>query len=754
MAEDNNNKDPKKENLDQQAQNENIKEEKSKTDQSDQPDDEPSSDAQKSSPDEENQSNEESKSVDNEKSASSEQNQKSDDEVGENKEVDPSTANEETSADQPKKDEVIDDHSQKEDQSNKTNENVEESEGEGESDRNVEIKNKEDDEENENEDDEENEDEKEHDADSSLDEKKKPIYKNTIPKKNYSSMSPDELVLELTQLVKNEKVQHIREHVNDIKAIFDKKFDEIIQEKKKEFLDQGGNIIDFQYTSPIKKRFNAVYFDYREKRDHYYTQLKKNLQQNLKTRLSIIEELKNMIGSGESMSENYRKFKELQERWKNAGDVPKSEKGRLWNDYHHHVERFYDFLHLDREFRELDYKHNLDQKLKLIARAEELAEEEDINRAFRELQLLHKIWKEELGPVDQAYSDEIWEKFSAATKQIHEKRRKHLAELDQKHEKNLEVKEDVIQQVKKISEEDIKFHSDAQEKIKMIEKLRDIFKKAGKVPRKDKDRVWDELKEYNRNFNRKKNQFYKDLKKQQFENLEKKKELIKIAEDNKDSEDFETTTPLMKKIQDDWKKIGHVPRKESDKIWKQFKAACNHYFDRLHNSQEKVHDEAFENFLSKKDLVSDLKSLEITGKKDEDLPKINEIIDKWSELGSVPQNKRYVEGKFHKSLDQIFKKIEDLDYIDAELIKYEPRMRDFENADNPGIIKKEIGFLHNKIEETESKIKQFENNKSFFNSSDDANEMIKSIDDKIESFQKELAMWKTKLSQVRSLLND
>ena len=748
MAEENNNKDSKKDNLDQQAQNENIKE-KSKAEHSDQSTDESSLDSQKSSTEEVDQSKDKihsEESEDDKKPAASDQVQGSNEEGDDHKEKEPSATNHEASADQHQENEADDNAKDQEEKSKETDAKQEKSEDEAdESNGNIDIENK---------DAEEDGDENEHDDVSSSDEKKRQIHKDSIPKKNYSSMSPDELAMELTQLVKNEKVQHIREHVNDIKAIFDKKFDEIIQEKKREFLDQGGNIIDFQYTSPIKKRFNAIYFDYREKRDHYYTQLKKNLQQNLKTRLSIIEELKNMIGSGESMSENYRKFKELQERWKNAGDVPKSEKGRLWNDYHHHVERFYDFLHLDREFRELDYKHNLDQKLKLIARAEELAEEEDVNRAFRELQLLHKIWKEELGPVDQAYSDEIWEKFSAATKQIHEKRREHLAELDEKHEKNLEVKEDVIQQVKKISEEDIKSHRDAQEKIKMIEKLRDIFKKAGKVPRKDKDRVWDELKEYNRNFNRKKNQFYKDLKKQQFENLEKKKELIKIAEDHKDSEDFETTTSLMKKIQDDWKKIGHVPRKESDKIWKQFKAACNHYFDRLHNSQEKVHDEAFENFLSKKDLVSDLKSLEITGKKDVDLPKINEIIDNWSELGSVPQNKRYVEGKFHKSLDQIFKKIEDLDFIEGELIKYEPRMRDFENADHTGIIKKEIGFLHNKIEETENKISQFENNKTFLNTSDEANEMIKGIDDKIESFQKELAMWKTKLSQVRSLLND
>jgi len=727
MAEENN---KKEENLDQNVQNEHIRGKQSQNK-------EASDDPLKSSSDERNQDYDKTKSVQNEESVAAEKEIQSDKITDEEEKTESYNSNEKQSEskDELDKDNQLasadtdkeasaDPHKESED---KENDQVEPQNTQGQTT---------------------NDQEENSDSDHEKN------YKEMIPKKNYSSMSPDELVMELTHLVKNEKVQHIREHVNDIKAIFDKKFDEIIQEKKKEFLDQGGNVIDFQYTSPIKKKFNTVYFDYREKRDHYYTQLKKNLQLNLKTRLSIIEELKNMIGSGESMSENYRKFKELQEKWKNAGDVPKAEKSRLWNDYHHHVERFYDFLHLDREFRELDYKHNLDQKLKLISRAEELAEDEvDINRAFRELQLLHKIWKEELGPVDQAYKEEIWEKFSAATKKIHEKRRDYLARLDQEREKNLEIKKDVIQQVKKISEEEIKSHRDAQDKIKMVDKLREIFKKAGKVPRKDKDLVWDEFKQYNRNFNRKKNQFYKNLKQQQFENLEKKKELIKIAEEHKDSEDFETTTPLMKKIQDDWKQIGHVPRKESDKIWKQFKAACNHYFDRLHNTQEKIHDEAFENFLRKKDLVSELKSLTISGNKDEDLPNINEIIDKWSELGSVPQNKKYVDGKFHKTLDQVFKKIEDIDFIEAELIKYEPRMRDFENADSTKIIKKEIGFLQNKIEETEAKINQFENNKTFLNTSDEANEMIKNIDEKIESFQKELAMWKTKLSQVRGLLN-
>jgi hypothetical protein len=387
----------------------------------------------------------------------------------------------------------------------------------------------------------------------------------------------DALVIELENLLKKEKVQAIREHVTQIKIAFDKKFNEVTEEKRDEFISEGGNLIDFHYSSPVKTKFNRIYFEYREKRDNYYKNLKKNLNENLKNRLSLIEELKGMIGTGRDMKATFANFKDLQERWKNAGPVPRTEYSQLWKNYHHHVERFYDFLHLDREFRDLDFQHNLDQKLKIISRAEELAEETDINRAFRELQLLHKMWKEELGPVAKEYREEIWEKFSKLTKKIHENRRAYFENLDKDREKHLEVKLDIIKQIETLANTEINSHKQAQTNIKLVQQLRDLFFNSGKVPIKHNEEVWKKFKDQVRNFNRNKNNFYKQQKQEQNDNLQKKLDLIKIAEDNKDSDDFDTVTPLMKKIQADWKKIGFVPRKYSDKIWKDFIILSNLY---------------------------------------------------------------------------------------------------------------------------------------------------------------------------------
>jgi hypothetical protein len=574
--------------------------------------------------------------------------------------------------------------------------------------------------------------------------------RHDIEMKDYHAMSLDELVLEIENLVKREKVQSIKDHVNNIKIEFDKKFNEIIEEKKEEFIADGGNIIDFHYNSPVKKNFNTIYFDYREKRDHYYSQLKKNLNTNLNARLGIIEELKNMIGSGESMNSSFKQFKELQERWKNAGSVPRSDYNTVWNNYHHHIERFYDFLHLDREFRDMDFKYNLDQKLKIINRAEELSEQEDVNRAFRELQLLHKMWKEELGPVAKEYRDEIWEKFSEATKLIHEKRQTHFEELDQKREEHLKIKKDIILQIEKLSEKDITQHKDAQERIKHVGQLRDLFFKAGSVPRSKQDETWDAFRKVTREFNKKKNDFYKDLKKDQYDNLEKKKKLIEIAENHKDSEDFKATTSLMKKIQNDWKNIGHVPRKDSDKIWKQFKAACNHYFDKFHAHKNDENNEEIQAFNEKRDLITKLKDEVLSDDDEANIKLVKSYISKWNDIGMVPSQKRYVENKFNRALDQIFKKI-DVSKTDAELMKYQNKLQNLEDTDDSNRIYKEQTFLRKKIDETKSELQQLENNLQFFSNADRENPLVKDVYNTMDKLKEDLEMWKTKLQKIKAL---
>jgi len=585
-------------------------------------------------------------------------------------------------------------------------------------------------------------------AEDSEDETK--AERHDIPKKDYHAMSKEQLVDEFEALLKKEKVQAIKDHVIEIRAEFNAKFNEEEEEKKEEFLADGGNIIDFHYSTPLKKRFNSLYFDYREKRNNYYKQLKQDLNKNLDKRLEIIEELKGLIDVEENINTTYKHFKDLQDRWRVAGPIPREKYNDVWNTYHHHVENFYDFLHLNREFRDLDFKHNLDQKLKVIDRAEELAQETDVNRAFRELQMLHKMWKEELGPVAKEFREDIWDRFSTATKQIHDKRQEYFNTLDERYEENWKAKQVIIEKINEIADEEYKSHNTWQQKIKEIEPLREAFFNAGKVPRSKNEETWTDFKQNVRRFNRNKNAFYKNLKKQQYDNLEKKKELIQIAEDNKDSDDFKTVTPLMKKIQADWKKIGHVPRKDSDKVWKQFKAACNHYFERLHETRKDENKAEFEAFHKKKELLEQVKSVELSGDKKEDLPKIKNFIEEWKNIGRVPYNKRFIEGKFNKALDQLFNKL-DVDHTKAEMLKYENKVQSLNDADDDKKLRNEHYFLTKKIEETKAEIRQLENNLQFFSNVEEDNPLVQDVHKNIADQKAQLEVWKEKLQKIKSL---
>ncbi|WP_418603137.1 DUF349 domain-containing protein [Hwangdonia sp.] len=575
--------------------------------------------------------------------------------------------------------------------------------------------------------------------------------RHTIAVKEYDKMSLESLAIELEKLLKNEKIQAIKSHVNDINNEFKTKFQALLDEKKTEFLNDGGNEIDFYYSSPIQKRFKTAYKAYRTKLNEHYKGLEKNLKQNLADKLEIIEELKGLLNVEENINTTYKHFKELQERWRNTGPIPRDKYNNAWNSYHHHVERFYDFLHLNRDLRDLDFKHNLDKKLKIIERAEELAKDDNVMRSFRELQELHKMWKEELGPVAREHREEIWDRFKAATKIINDKRQDYYKEIDKVYEKNLENKLEIIAKIEAIGEQESKSHSSWQKKIKEVEALRNDFFNAGKVPIKVNEATWAKFKDSVRAFNKKKNAFYKGLKMEQYDNLHKKLELIKIAEDNKDSEDTDVTTALMKKIQSDWKKIGHVPRKDSDKIWKQFKNACNYYFDRLHAKRNAASQEQVDAFNQKQDLLNTLKELSLTGDKDKDLTTIKDQINTWKNIGRVPNDKRYIEGKFNKVLDNLFSSLK-MEKNEIEMIKYENKLDNLNSGDNnTRNLDNERSFIKKKIDEVKSQINQLENNLQFFTNVDDDNPLVKEVHNNIKAHKQTLKLLKTKLSKVKSL---
>ncbi len=572
-----------------------------------------------------------------------------------------------------------------------------------------------------------------------------------IEKKDYHAMSKDALVSEFKNLLNSHKVQAIKEHVEEIKYEFNAKFNEELEQKKEEFLAEGGNIIDFYYSTPIKKEFNSVYFDYKEKRNNYYQNLKKDLQSNLNKRLEIIEELKGLLNLDENISSTYNHFKEIQERWRNAGPIPRDRYNTVWNTYHHHTENFYDFLHLNRDFRDLDFKHNLEQKLKIIDRATELAQETDVNRAFRELQLLHKMWKEDLGPVAKEHRELIWQKFSELTKQIHDNRQQYYKEIDKVYEQNLDVKRDIIANIIEVSKDQPNNHKDWQNKIKEIEALRESFFNAGKVPSKVNEQTWSEFKTAVRDFNRNKNAFYKNLKKDQFENLNKKLELIRIAEENKDSDDFEVVTPLMKKIQADWRKIGHVPRKESDKIWKRFKDACNSYFDKIHAQRNELNKEEEEAYTKKQNHLSALKELELSGDPKVDIDVIKSNINTWKSLGRVPYNKRSIETDYNKVLDSLFEKL-NMSRKETEMVKFENKVNSMTNQGDDRALRNEQNFIRKKIDEVKGEIRQLENNLLFFKNAKDDNPLVKEVRKNIAKHNDALDTWKDKLNKLKQLM--
>lgn len=570
---------------------------------------------------------------------------------------------------------------------------------------------------------------------------------------DYDAMSMEALTEELEKLVENEKVMAIKDHVEGIRKAFSDKYHHFIDEKKEEFLAQNNEEgLDFEYHFPLKNKFDGIYNAYKASKAKHFKQLQNNLEQNFAVRESLIDELKNLIDSGDtSISDMFKKVNEIRERWKNAGAIPRDKYNILWNNYHFHMERFYDIMHLDKEARDLDLKNNLEQKQLIIAKAKELLNETDVMKAFRELQLLHRVWKEEIGPVDREHREAIWNEFSEITKQMHDKREALYAEARGKETENLAIKNEIISQIIALGTEKIDSHSGWQAQIQKMEALRDAFFKAGKVPAEVTEETWANFKNAVRSFNANKNVFYKDIKHEQHENLTKKLELVEKAKSLKESTDFAATTPIMKKIQDDWKKIGHVPRKYSDSIWKDFKDACNAYFDRMHEARNAETGEEVEAFEKKKAFLEELKSFTLTGEHKADLDAIKAHIATWKTFGKVPFNRRHIEGKINKILDALFEKLS-MSKKDTEMMRFSNRLEQLSEGDDRRALEQEQFFIRKKIDEVQSEIFQLENNIQFISSSSKGeNPFIKEVQKNIERHKDDLKLWKEKLQQIKNM---
>ena len=570
----------------------------------------------------------------------------------------------------------------------------------------------------------------------------------SIPMPDYHTMDMEKLVSELEKLVENEKVQAIKKHVEAIKHEFDRKHRTFLDAKKEEFTTSGGNAIDFKYTSPVKLTFDSSYTKYKEKRNRYYKELEQTLQLNLEKRLEIIESLKALIDVEQDINTTYKTFKQLQDSWRKAGAIPRGSSSDIWKTYRHHVERFYDFLELNRELRDIDFKKNLEEKEKIIVKAEQLLEEEDIPKAFRALQVLHKIWKEDIGPVDREHREEIWKRFSDITKIIHQKRQEYLKNINEIYKQNLSEKQQIIQKMEQFIARLERSDDEWRKQIKEIEQLREAFISVGKVPHNVSKEVWASFKEVCRNFNRSKNALYKKLKKESLENLKKKRELLEIAESLKDSEDWEKTTPIMKDIQSKWKVIGHVPRKYSNDIWARFKEACNHYFNRLHTQQNQEEKQQSEGLHKKKELLDTLIDFKFSDDPEQDFKTIKESIAQWRTLSNTTYRKRSIEDKFNKTIAALFEKLH-IDKEQIELIKYGNKLEHLTH-DN-ALLRHEHSFVRRRISELTAEIRQLENNLQFFANATKENPLVKDVVLKIDKHKEDLSVWEAKLKKLETL---
>lgn len=590
-------------------------------------------------------------------------------------------------------------------------------------------------------------------ADSNAEESEDETLKerHEIPMQDYEAMDMESLVAELEKFVAVEKVMSVKDHVEELRSAFLSKYNHFIEEKREEFLAENPDTTeDFHYHLPLKIKFDTLINQYRDKKNTHFKSLQNNLKANLDVRLAIVEELKELINPQENIKDTLKHFNELRERWKNAGPIPRDKYNHVWNNYHFHVENFYDYLHLDREARDLDFKHNLEQKQRIISRVEELVNEPDVNKAFRELQDLHKIWKEDIGPVSREHREAIWNTFSELTKKIHDKRELLFEKQRGTEQENLEKKKEIISKIAELAKEKVEAHSSWQAQIEKVEALRNEFFATGKVPADVNEETWSAFKNAVRDFNALKNSFYKDIKKDQQENLNKKMALVERAKSLKDSEDFAATTPVMKQIQEEWKQIGHVPRKYSDSIWKEFKEACNHYFDKLHAQRNEVNSEELEAFEKKKAYLETIRDFELTGEHKADLDAIKAHIETWKGFGKVPHARRHIEGKFNKILDALFDKLS-LSKKDSEMARFNSRIDQLSSSDDSRKLENEKIFLIRKIEEVQQEIFQLENNIQFFANAKKDNPMVLEVKKNIERHKESLQMWKEKLKQVRNL---
>jgi len=573
-----------------------------------------------------------------------------------------------------------------------------------------------------------------------------------LPQINFQELSKVDIVVQLNKLINNYNIIEIKDLFEKgliaYKALYEKDFNEA----KSRFIETGEKEENFDFIDATKEQIDLIEKTFRSRKHEYYKSLEEKKETNLKAKYQIIEEIKELINNKESLNETFQTFKNLQKRWHDIGMVPQANLKDLWERYHHHVENFYDYIKINRDLRDMDLKKNLELKVKLCEKAEQLDELESISEASKSLQELHDAWRE-IGPVPKDEKEPLWDRFKKATEIINKKNHDFFTNLKEEQKENLIIKEKLCEEVEKFCDEELDSHKKWNSTTNKILELQNKWKESGAAPKRDRNKIYKRFREACDKFFENKKEFYFKIKDEQDKNLKFKERLCEKAEELKENTDWKSTTDKLISLQKEWKKAGPVSRKYSDKIWARFRGACDEFFNKKEAHFSTVDKQYEGNLQQKEDILKELENFEACEKEEDTIEKLKEIQNRWVEIGFVPLKvKNEINEKFSNLLNIEFDKL-DLDTVTLNVQRFRAKIDSYLHGD-----KTEKKILHereklaNKIKQAESETTTLENNIGFLSSSSKSSGIIKDLEDKIHKSKEKVKLLKAKLKVIDELL--
>ena len=547
--------------------------------------------------------------------------------------------------------------------------------------------------------------------------------------------SKSELVELFAQLLETKPVQSLRGDAEAIKIAFYKLRRAEVEAQRKEFIDAGGNEEEFSPSVDGEEvNLKELFARYRKMRDEFVAGLENAKEENLKIKLAIIDELKELVNSDETLNHTFNKFRELQQRWKETGPVPQANVKDTWETYNLHVENFYNFIKINKELRDLDLKKNYEAKISLCEQAETLVMEPSIVSAFRKLQKLHDEWRE-TGPVANEFKEPLWERFKLASSRINKAHQEHFESLKGEQQKNLEMKTELCVKAEELSEQMITSRKEWNKANDRLLEIQKVWKTIGFAPKKDNTRIYERFRNACDRFFALKRDYYAQLKAEMDHNLQLKNEICEAAESIKDSEDWKKTADELIALQKRWKEIGTVSRRHSDAVWKRFRAACDYFFERKAAHFSSVDNEQERNLQAKRELLEQMKACDV---KEGGFEAIKAFQRKWNEIGYVPIKQKDALQKHSKEVvDAMFATLRGSEH-DRSMDRFRSKLSSMK-ASGEKRLRSERERLYNKVKQLEADIALLENNIGFFAHSKNAESMINDVRVKIAKAKAEMA---------------